>query len=83
MVALLILALGAVAWASARAKAVAFAAPGQPRPHSRPNYHGWFVALAAVVPALLFLATWAAVSGPLVDQSALANVDAASATNQP
>jgi phosphate transport system permease protein len=83
MVALLILALGAVAWASARAKAVAFAAPGQPRPHSRPNYHGWFVALAAVVPALLFLATWAAVSGPLVDQSALANVDAASLPADP
>jgi phosphate transport system permease protein len=78
MVSLLILALGAVAWATGRAKAVAFAAPGQPRAHSRPNYHGWFVALAAVVPALLFLAIWAAISGPLVDQSALANVDAAS-----
>ncbi len=78
MVALLILALGAIAWVSARAKAVAFAAPGQPRPHSRPGYHGWFVALAAVVPALLFLAVWAAISGPLIDQSALANVDAAS-----
>jgi phosphate transport system permease protein len=77
MVAFLILALGGMAWAAARAKAVAFAAPGLPRPHSRPNYHGWFVALAAVVPALLFLALWAAISGPLIDQSALANVDAA------
>jgi len=83
MTLLLILALGVVAWMSARAKAAAFAAPGTPRPHSRPGYHGWFVALAAVVPALLFLAVWTGVSGPLVDQSALANVDPATLPADP
>jgi phosphate transport system permease protein len=78
MIALLILGLGVIAWLSARAKAAAFATPGQARPHSRPGYHGWFVALAAVIPALVFLLAWAAASGALVDQSALAGVDPAS-----
>ena len=35
------------------------------RPHSLPGYHGWYVALWAVVPALLFLAVWSNVSGRL------------------
>jgi phosphate transport system permease protein len=72
-----ILALGAIAWLSARAKAAAFATASGPHLHSRPGYHGWFVALAAVVPALVFLVVWAIVSGPLADQSILAGIDPA------
>ena len=34
--------------------------------HSLPNYHGWYVALWAAVPALLFAAIWSAVSPRLV-----------------
>jgi phosphate transport system permease protein len=77
MTLLLILALGAVAWASARAKAAAFARSGggRSRPHSLPNYHGWFVALYALIPALLFLAVWTALSGSLIDQSVLSGAD--------
>ena len=58
--ALLIIGLGFVAWLTARARAMAFsgAAAGPLRPHSRPNYHGWYVALWAVLPPLVFLAVW-------------------------
>ena len=52
----LILGLGLIAWLSARAKAMAFATPGVPRPHSRPNYHAWYVAIAAIVPAIFYIA---------------------------
>ena len=74
---LLIFGLGAIAWASARARARAFAG-GPARPHSLPGYHGWYVALWAVVPALVFLAVWANVSAGLVHQSVMASPEAAS-----
>jgi phosphate transport system permease protein len=76
-IALLIIGLGFIAWLSARARARAFVVPGKARPHSLPNYHGWYVALWAVVPALLFLALWGNVSGGLVQQSVLASPEAA------
>jgi phosphate transport system permease protein len=65
----LILGLGLIAWLSAKARAAAFATgPGgtAQRLHSLPSYHGWYVALWAVVPALVFLAFWQAVSPSLV-----------------
>lgn len=74
---LLVLGLGLIAWLSARARAAAFAAPGQPRPHSRPGQHGWYVALWTVVPALLFLAVWNDVSGNLIYGQVLASPEAA------
>ena len=72
---LLIAALGAIAWFAARAKALKFAVAGPTasRPHSLPGYHGWFVAVAAVLPALLFAAVWAGVSPGLVTQRVVAN----------
>ena len=74
----LILGLGLVAWLTARAKAGKFvgATPAL-RPHSRPNYHGWYVALWAVVPALIFLAIWSSVAPGLVMGSALESPAAA------
>ncbi len=80
---LLILGLGLIAWLSARAKAMAFATPGIARPHSRPNYHAWYVALAAIVPALLFLTVWSIVSTSLIDQSMLAGIDPANLPADP
>ena len=71
MLFLVILGLGAVAWFAARAKAASFAPAGGRRPHSLPGYHGWYVALAAVLPALLFVAIWSAVSPGLVTQQVL------------
>jgi phosphate transport system permease protein len=59
MIALLIVALGVIAFFIARARANIFDAgslagrAAVARPHSRPVYHGAFVALAAVIPSLL------------------------------
>jgi phosphate transport system permease protein len=75
--ALLIFGLGAVAWLAARAKAASFAGPGKTRLHSLPSFHGWYVALWAVLPALLFLAVWSSVSGSLVEQTVLESPAAA------
>jgi phosphate transport system permease protein len=58
--------LALVGWLSARARAAAFAAPGSPRPHSLPAYHGWYVAMWAALPALLFLLLWFPLSERLV-----------------
>lgn len=74
---LLVLGLGFIAWLSAKARAAAFAGPGRQRPHSLPGYHGWYVALWAVVPALLFLAFWAFLSDRLVTDAVLASPQAA------
>jgi phosphate transport system permease protein len=73
---LLLAGLGAIAWVSARARALrlkaSVQATGRRDPmHSLPGYHGWYVALWTVVPALLFLAVWANVVPGLVTQTVL------------
>jgi phosphate transport system permease protein len=73
----LILGFGAAAWAAARARARAFAG-GPARPHSLPAHHGWYVALWATVPALLFLALWSNLSAGLVYQQVMGSAEAAS-----
>ena len=78
VITLLILGLGLVAWLAGRARAAAFAGPGKARPHSLPGQHGWYVALWAVVPALLFLAVWSNVSGGLIFSQVMASPEAAS-----
>ncbi|MEA1014635.1 phosphate ABC transporter permease subunit PstC [Sphingosinicella sp. LY1275] len=82
-IALLILGLGLVAWLTARAKAAAFPRAGGARPHSLPSYHGWYVALWAVIPALLFLAVWSSVSGSLVTDAVLASPAAQTLPTEP
>ena len=67
---ILALGLGLIGWLAARARATAFRrvagnAPAN-RLHSLPIYHGWFVALATVVPAALFALVWSAASPALV-----------------
>lgn len=74
---LLLLGLGVIAFFTGRARAQLLKPVGGVRPHSRPNYHGWHVALWAVVPAILFLVVWSFVSSGLVMQSVLADPSAA------
>lgn len=76
-VTVLIIGLGLVAWLAGRARARAFTGAGRTRPHSLPSYHGWYVALWAALPALLFLVVWANVSGGFILQSVLASPEAA------
>ncbi|MEJ7926940.1 phosphate ABC transporter permease subunit PstC [Sphingobium sp. AN641] len=71
---LLLAGLGAIAWISARTRAtrlktVAEASGPRGAMHSLPGYHGWYVALWTVGPALLFLAVWANISPGLVTQA--------------
>jgi phosphate transport system permease protein len=85
---LLLIGLGLVAWFAARAKAKAFVGPAasaraSARPHSLPGYHGWYVALWAVVPALIFLAVWSSVSGGLVTAEVLGSPAAAALPAEP
>ena len=76
VIALLIVGLGVVAFLVARGRAAAFEAPvGAPaglRPHSRPSYHGAYVALAGVIPALLLLAAGSAVQPRVLDGAIVA-----------
>ena len=51
--------------------------------HSRPNYHGAFVALVALAPALLIVAAWAAASDSIVANAVIASVPAAEQPKTP
>ena len=82
-ISLLVFGLGLLAWLAARAKAMAFAVPGRGRPHSLPGYHGWYVTLWAVLPALLFLGVWSSFSPGLVRQAVLDSPVAAALPGEP
>ena len=68
MLLLLVAGLSALGFLFGRARAAAFAAggtgPAWHRAHSRPSYHGWYVALSVLLPALLFLLLWGAAGQP-------------------
>ncbi|MGE4322264.1 MAG: phosphate ABC transporter permease subunit PstC [Sphingobium sp.] len=71
---LLLAGLGAIAWVSARARATrlqatARASGRRDAMHSLPGYHGWYVALWTLVPALIFLAVWTNIAPGLATQS--------------
>lgn len=73
---LLLAGLGAIAWVSARARAlrlqsVARTSGRRDAVHSLPGYHGWYVALWTLIPAGIFLAVWANISPGLVTQDVL------------
>ncbi len=80
----LLLGLGVVGWVTGRARAthVAAATPGT-RAHSRAQYHGWYVALWTIVPALAFMALWSALSPSLVTQAVLHDPAAAQLPTEP
>lgn len=78
---LLALALGVIAWLAARSRAWAFrkeALAGGTALHSLPGYHGWYVALWAAVPAVLFALAWSSLSPGLVLAQVIADPAAAS-----
>jgi phosphate transport system permease protein len=72
----LVLGLGLVGWIVGRARAAAFVrtAKGGPRGqvNSLPSYHGWFVAVCAVIPAVIFMLIWQSISPALVTNMVLA-----------
>ncbi len=70
---LLLTGLGLVAWLAARARAAAMFGVSANRPHSLPGYHGWYVALWALLPALAFLLVWSIASPPLVADAAMSS----------
>ncbi|MGL5837912.1 MAG: phosphate ABC transporter permease subunit PstC [Sphingorhabdus sp.] len=73
---LLLLALGAIAWWSARAKAQAlFTGRGSLR--ALPNQHGWHMALWVVIPALIGWLIWNAVTPGLIHAAILSDPAAA------
>lgn len=68
---LVVAGLGLIGWLVARARAVAFDRGGAKRLHSLPGQHGWYVALWTILPALLFISVWSAVSPGLVRDAVL------------
>lgn len=70
---LVVLGLGLMGWLTASARATKFATPGSRELHSLPRYHGAYVALWAIVPALLVFAVWSSVSPGLVSDAVLAD----------
>jgi len=70
---LLAFGLGLIGWLVARSRAWAFRKSGTGRLHSLPGYHGWYVALWAGVPAILFALVWSSLSPGLVTAHVLAD----------
>jgi phosphate transport system permease protein len=73
---LAVLALGVAGWFAARAKAWSLYA-GRGTLHSMPGHHGWHMALAIVIPGLLFWIVWSGISPALVETAVLADPAAA------
>lgn len=75
---LLALGLGLAGWLAARARAWAFARESETgRLPSLPSYHGWYVALWIIIPILIFVGLWSALSPGLVMRAVLASPEAA------
>ena len=81
----IMLVLGVGAYLVARAKAARFVGSGGRigAVHSLPFYHGVFVAVAALAPALLLLAVWGVIGDGIVQSSVLSAVPAASRPQTP
>ena len=77
----LILGLGLVAWITGRARASIFVREGAGKKrgyvNSLPSYHGWFLALWAVIPAIAFIAAWSFISPGLATNMVLMSPAAA------
>src|SRR5215203_279973 len=71
MIAAVVLALGGIAFALARSRAMLFKPAGGERLHSRPNYHGAHMLLWVALPALFFLAAWSFIAPRLVTEAVL------------
>lgn len=73
----LIAGLALIGWLAGRARSALVAGRAGAKLHSRPQYHGWYVALWLFAPAALFLGIWSAVSPGLITNAVLASDAAA------
>ncbi|MFC4292654.1 phosphate ABC transporter permease subunit PstC [Sphingorhabdus arenilitoris] len=77
----LILGLGLIAWITGRTRAAMFVRDGAGKQrgyvNSLPSYHGWYLALWAVIPAIIFSITWDFISPGLVTNMVLLSPAAA------
>jgi phosphate transport system permease protein len=74
---LAVLLLGGFAWWMGRRRGLGFVATEGTEVgavHSRPGYHGGFVGIAALLPALLLLAAWALLGNGLISREVLASL---------
>lgn len=75
---LLIAGLALIGWLAGRARSALLAGRAGTRLHSRPQYHGWYVALWLFAPAAIFLAVWSSMSPALITNAVLASPEAQS-----
>lgn len=75
---LLIGGLALIGWLAGRARSALLAGRTGTRLHSRPQYHGWYVALWLFAPAAIFLAVWSSMSPALITNAVLASPEAQS-----
>ena len=61
--------IGVVGYVLGSARAKKQIASSAEKPHSRAHYHGWWVFLLAVLPAVFFMAAWSAGSYAYVDRA--------------
>ena len=61
--------VGVAAFLAGRARALSLAGDKISNLHSRPTYHGGFLAIASVFPTLVLLVLWSIFSGNLIDGS--------------
>jgi phosphate transport system permease protein len=73
---------GLLGWLTARAKAQGLNT-GKGALHSLPRYHAWHLTLWALIPALVALIIWSAVSPGLIQATVLASPEAASLPADP
>ncbi|RCS25064.1 phosphate ABC transporter permease subunit PstC [Phyllobacterium salinisoli] len=78
LVLLIVLGIGFVGFFIGRRRAGAQDA-GKVKVHSRAHYHGWWVFLVSVLPAVLFIAIWSAASSIYLERSAEASLPAQTA----
>ena len=74
---IIVFGLALIGWLAARMRAATFRKPGVARFTALPVHYGYFVALAALVPPLLFLAVWSLTSPALVTDAVIATPAAA------
>ncbi len=73
LVFLIVVAIGVVGYFLGRQRALSKDS-GSVKPHSLPHYHGWWVFLASALPAILFLAVWAAATSLYLERTAIAEL---------
>lgn len=74
---LLVVGLGMIAWLSGRARAWGFRRNTKANLHSLPAYHGWYAALWAIVPAMIFASVWSSIAPDLALQATMSSSVAA------